>query len=94
MYKNNRDSSVDIGTRLRTGRQRNLVSRIIAEGREFSVLHIVQTASGAHPASYTVGTGGCFSGREADYSLPSSTEIKNGGAILHSPKRIHGIGLN
>jgi hypothetical protein len=27
---------------------------------EFSPLHVVQTASGAHPASYPVGTGGSF----------------------------------
>jgi hypothetical protein len=39
--------------------------------------------SGAHPASYTVGTGGPFSGakarpgRDADNSPPSSTEVEN-----------------
>jgi hypothetical protein len=33
-----------------------------------------------------MGTGGSFPGREADYSPPSSAEVKNGGAIppLHS----------
>jgi hypothetical protein len=30
-------------------------------GSEFSLLHIVQTGSGAHPASYPMGTGGSFS---------------------------------
>jgi hypothetical protein len=39
----------------------------------FSLLHIVQTSSGAHPASYPTGTGGPFPGvkrpgREADHS--------------------------
>jgi hypothetical protein len=29
-------------------------------GQEFSVLHVVQTGSGAHPASYPMGTGGTF----------------------------------
>jgi hypothetical protein len=29
-------------------------------GQEFSLLHIVQTASGAHPASYQMGMGGLF----------------------------------
>jgi hypothetical protein len=28
-------------------------------------LHCVQTASGAHPASYTAGTGGSFGGKAA-----------------------------
>jgi hypothetical protein len=28
--------------------------------QEFSFLHVVQTRSGAHPASYTIGTGGLF----------------------------------
>jgi hypothetical protein len=29
-------------------------------GQEFSLLHIIQTSSGAHPASYPMGTGGSF----------------------------------
>jgi hypothetical protein len=29
-------------------------------GSEFSLLHIVQIGSGAHPASYPMGTGGPF----------------------------------
>jgi hypothetical protein len=42
----------------------------------------VQTGSGAHPASCTVGTEGSFPGskarpgRDADHSPPSSTEVK------------------
>jgi hypothetical protein len=42
----------------------------------------IQTGSGAHPASCTVGTGGSLSGgkgrpgRDADHSPPSSAEIK------------------
>jgi hypothetical protein len=42
----------------------------------------VQTGSGAHPASYTVGTGSSFPvgkarpGRDADHSPPSSAEVK------------------
>jgi hypothetical protein len=47
----------------------------------FSLRHHVQTGSGAHPASYPVGTGGCFPGanrpvHEADHSPPSSAEVK------------------
>jgi hypothetical protein len=43
----------------------------------------VQTSSGAHPASYPMGTGGPFpggkarQGRDADHSPPSSAEVKN-----------------
>jgi hypothetical protein len=32
---------------------------------EFSLLHIVQTGSGAQPASYLMGIGGCFFGGKA-----------------------------
>jgi hypothetical protein len=48
----------------------------------FSPHHRIQTGSGAHPASYSVGTG-CSSagvkrlGREADNSPSSSAEVKN-----------------
>jgi hypothetical protein len=43
----------------------------------------VQTGSGAHPASCTVGTGGPFPGakarpgRDPDHSPPSSAEVEN-----------------
>jgi hypothetical protein len=43
----------------------------------------VYTSSGAHPASYPVGTGGPFPGgkarlgRDADHSPPSSSGVKN-----------------
>jgi hypothetical protein len=36
----------------------------------------VQTGSGAHPASYPMGTGVKRQGREADHSLPTSAEVK------------------
>jgi hypothetical protein len=50
-------------------------------GQEFSLLHVVQTGSGAHPASYSMGTGGSFpgvkrQGREADHSPPTIVEVK------------------
>jgi hypothetical protein len=34
-------------------------------GRDFSVLHVVQTGSGAHPASYPMGTDGSLPGDKA-----------------------------
>jgi hypothetical protein len=52
-------------------------------GRGFSSSPCVQTGSGAHPASYPMGTGGPFPGgkarrgRDADHSSPSSAEVKN-----------------
>jgi hypothetical protein len=50
-------------------------------GREFSLLHVVQAGSGAHPTSYPISTGGSFAGvkrkeREADHSPPTSAEVK------------------
>jgi hypothetical protein len=52
------------------------------EAEDFSSNFCVQTGSGVHPASYTVGTGGSFPGgkarpgRDADRSPPSSAEVK------------------
>jgi hypothetical protein len=51
------------------------------EGRECSLLYIVQTASGVHQTSYAIGTKGPFpgvkrQGHEADYSPPTSAEVK------------------
>jgi hypothetical protein len=51
------------------------------EAEDFSSTLCVQTGSGAHPASYTMGTGGSFPGgkgqpgRDADHSPPSSAEV-------------------
>jgi hypothetical protein len=50
-------------------------------GQEFSLLHVVQTTSGAHPVSYPIGKGGSSPGvkqpgREADHSPPTSAEVK------------------
>jgi hypothetical protein len=45
---------------------------------DFSSSPGVQTGSGAHPASYPMGTGGkARPGRDADHSPPSSAEVKN-----------------
>jgi hypothetical protein len=46
-----------------------------------------------------MGTGRSFprgkeAGAEADRSLPSSTGVKNGGAIPRSPMRLHDMVLN
>jgi hypothetical protein len=46
---------------LRAGRPRDCSSSP-GGGQEFSLLHVVQTGSGAHLASYPMGTGGSFLG--------------------------------
>jgi hypothetical protein len=48
----------------------------------FSLHHRIQNGSGAHQASYPMGTSGLSMGvkwprHEADHSLPSSVEVKN-----------------
>jgi hypothetical protein len=54
-----------------------------AGAKDFSFRLCVQTDSGAHPASCTMGTGGPFpggksaAGRDADHSPPSSAEVEN-----------------
>jgi hypothetical protein len=54
-----------------------------AEEKDFSCSLCVQTDSGAHPASCTMGTGGPFPGAkarpesDADHSEPSGAEAEN-----------------
>jgi hypothetical protein len=58
--------------------------RYPAEAKDFSSNLCVQTGSGAHPASCTMGTGGPFPGakarpgRDANHLPPSSAEVVNG----------------
>jgi hypothetical protein len=54
--------------------------------RDISLLQKVQTGSGTHRASYTMGIGGSFTGdkavvREAGHLFSSNAQVKNGGAI-------------
>jgi hypothetical protein len=72
---------------------------IPCRGKRFSSLHSVQTGSGAYLAFYPVGTGALSQGvkrqgREANYSPPSSAEVKNDGDIPPVPIRLHGVVLN
>jgi hypothetical protein len=75
---------------LQTGRQRGR-SRVPVT-QDFPPLHIVQTGSGAHAASYPMGIGS-FSGvkrqgREADHSPPPSAEVKNTWISTSAPPHI------
>jgi hypothetical protein len=66
---------------------------------DFSLHHRIQNGSGAHPASYPMGTSGSFHGvkqpeREADHSPPSSVEVKNAWSYTSTPPvRLHGVVL-
>jgi hypothetical protein len=71
---------------------------IPGSSRNFSLLHVIQTGSWAHPAFYPKGIGGFFSGikrvgREADHShlVARSIMVK---LYLHSPIRLHGVLLS
>jgi hypothetical protein len=52
-------------------------------GKDISLLHKIQSGSGAHPESYAVSSGGTLQddnatgGLEADHSHPSSFEVQN-----------------
>jgi hypothetical protein len=62
---------------------REIEVRSAAEAKDFSSILCVQTDFGAHPASYTMGTGGHFPGaktrpgRDPDHSPPSSAVVEN-----------------
>jgi hypothetical protein len=61
-----------------------VVTSFLAQTRYFSLLPTTQTSSGFHPASYTMGTGGCVPGCEAAHSPPSNAEVKGVVLYLHS----------
>jgi hypothetical protein len=69
-------------------------------GQEFSLLHVVQTGSGAHPASYPMGTGGSLSEVKAAgaWSWPLISSYGRGqenvDLYIHSHIRLHGVVLN
>jgi hypothetical protein len=74
-YRSSRDSSVGIATDYRLDSRGSIPGR----DKNFSLLHSVQTAFEALPASYPMGTAGFFfcpgakrQERETDHSAPSS----------------------
>jgi hypothetical protein len=91
-----RGRSVGILTKLRAGRP-GFDSR---QEPDFSPCHRVLTGSGAHPASYPLGTGGLslvveHPRHEADHSPPSSAEVKNSWSYTSTPRIcLHGMVLN
>ena len=85
-----RDNVVAVVTKIRAGR---CGVRIPAMGRDLPLLQDVQTVTATHPASYSVGSGDPFFGCEiawldANFSPPSSAELKNGWTPnVHTPRK-------
>jgi hypothetical protein len=80
MISRSRDSSVGIALDYGLDYRGSRV-RFLAGARNFSLHHRVQNGSGAHAASYPMGTRGSFPGikrpgHEADNSPPSSAKVK------------------
>jgi hypothetical protein len=83
---------------------RGSMVRFPAGARNFSLLHRVQNDSGAHPASYSMGTRCSFPGGkaagacEADHSPTSSAEVKNAwrytSTTCNPPILLHGVMLS
>jgi hypothetical protein len=71
-----------------------------AGGGNFSLHYQLHTGSGAHPASYPMGTGDFSSGakrpgREAYHSPPSSAKVKNAWSYTSTPPvSSHGVMLS
>jgi hypothetical protein len=94
-YIVSRDSSGGRENRLGAGRPRNWHSIPFGGQETFRLSTASRPASGAHPASYSVITGGGFFHpkvkrlvREADHSLSSGAEVKMHGAkplLAHTP---------
>jgi hypothetical protein len=93
VYYSCRDSSVGIALGYGLDDRGSRV-RFPAGAGNFSLHYRVQNSSGAHPASYPIGTKGSFpageaAGREADHSPPPSTEVKECVELyLHSPQYV------
>jgi hypothetical protein len=70
------------------------------KGQDFSLFHIVQTGSGAHPVCSPMGTEGSFPGGKAAGALrwPLTynyrQDAENVELYIHSPIRHHGVVLN
>jgi hypothetical protein len=92
MRFNNKNRYNSVGIALGCGLDdRGSRVRFPARAGNLSLHHSVQNGSGAHPASYPMGTRGSFPGakqpeREADHSPPTSSEVKEWVELyLHSP---------
>jgi hypothetical protein len=78
-----RDSAVGIATCY--GLDNQGVKVRVPVGEEFLLLHVVQTGSEAKPASYPMGIAVKQPVREADLSVPTSTEVKKTWVYTSTP---------
>jgi hypothetical protein len=95
-----RDSAVGIETGYVLDNQ-GVGVQVPVGGQEFSLLYVVQTGSGARPASYPMGVPGALSPgvkrpwREADRSPPTSAEVKKTWVYTSTPPYVFmGVVLN
>jgi hypothetical protein len=78
---------------------REIGVRFPTEAKDFSSILCVQTGSGVHPASCTIGTGGPFPGGKArpgshtDHSPPSSADVINKWNYTSSPPQAPPLGV-
>jgi hypothetical protein len=87
-----RDSSVGIALGYGLKNRSSRVQFPVGAGN-FTLHQRVQKSSGAHPASYSMGTGvpslgAKRPGREADHSPPSSAEVKNAWKYTSIPQYV------
>jgi hypothetical protein len=66
--------------------------------QEYSILHVVQTGSRAHPAIHLMGTRVSFpvgktAACEADYLPPTSAEVKRTWIFISIPIELQGVEL-
>jgi hypothetical protein len=93
------DSSVSIALGYRLDNWGSRVHFLVGAGN-FSLHHHIQNASGAHAASYPMGTRGSFpegkaARHEADHSPPSRAKVKECVELyLHYPIHLHGVVLS
>jgi hypothetical protein len=89
-WNQSRDSSVGIALGYGLDDRGSRV-RFLAGAGNFSLHHRVQNGSGAHPASYPMGTRGSFpgwvkrKGRDVDHLPPPSAEVKNAWSYTSIP---------
>jgi hypothetical protein len=73
--------------------------RPMAEARNYSLLHCVQTVTAACPTPCLMSKGapstlGKRLWSKADHSTPYSNDVKNGRVITYFPVSLHGMALN
>jgi hypothetical protein len=86
-FTESRDSSVGIALGYGLNDRSSRV-RFPAGAGNFSLHHLVQNGTGAHTASYPMGTRGCSPGGKADHSSPSSAEVNNGWSYTSTPQYV------